>query len=218
MVRNYKIKKMKFRIVPSLLVCLLISVQAVLADSPLTSIYFSANYPEYPIIEKTGYDRTFNDEVAAFLLDKTKPIDAKAALINALGWNYDQTKNAELFRERLAKKYAATTSTLKLSSLNADELMCLGYLMAMDNYFAVDDAINILEMAKSKKPTSFTISIILAMTRAQKAMETDFCKVWTLTTDVLNDKSLKRDMKRNSIQNTIDHMILYKSYCYAYGE
>ncbi len=205
---------MKIRSTAFFILCLVLGSPLAKADSPLTSTYFAANYPEYPIIEKAVFDRAFNDDVAAFLLDSKKPIDAKAALINAIGWNYDGTHNADIFKGHLAKKHGTTTAGLQLSSLNADELLCLGYMMAMDNYFVVDDAMNILQMAKDKKPSSFTISIILAMVQAQKTMETDFCKVWTLTTDVLNDKTLKRDMKRISIQNIVDYTILYKTDCF----
>ena len=205
---------MKIRLITFFILCSLLVTSAVKADSPLTSTYFAANYPEYPIIEKSVLDRSFNDEVAAFLLDTKHPIDAKAALINAIGWNYDATHNAETFRGHLAKKHGTTTAGLQLTSLSSDELLCLGYIMAMDDYFNVDDAINILEMAKNKKSESFTIHIILAMVKSQKIMDIDYCQVWTLTADVLNDKSLKRDMKRVSIQNIVDYNILYKSDCY----
>nr|MBP8917330.1 hypothetical protein [Chitinophagales bacterium] len=94
-----------------------------------------------------------------------------------------------------------------------DELLCLGYLIAMDDYFVVDEAINILEMAASKKKTSYTINLILAMAKAQKAMDTDFCRVWTLTSAVIQDGSLKRDMKTSAIQAIVDYMILYKTDC-----
>lgn len=207
---------MKIRLITFFILCSLLVTSTVKADSPLTSTYFAANYPEYPIIEKSVLDRSFNDEVAAFLLDTKHPIDAKAALINAIGWNYDATHNAEIFRGHLAKKHGTTTAGLQLTSLSSDELLCLGYIMAMDDYFNVDDAINVLEMAKNKKSESFTINIILALVKSQKIMDADYCQVWTLTADVLNDKSLKRDMKRVSIQNIVDYNILYKSDCY-YG-
>lgn len=208
---------MKLRLSAFFLVCVISGITILKADSPLTSTYFAGNYPEYPNIEKAVLDRAFNDDVAAFLLDAKKPIDAKAALINAIGWNYDGTHNADIFKGHLAKKHGTTTAGLQLNSLNADELLCLGYIMAMDNYFIVDDAINVLEMAKNKKPSSFTVNIILALVQAQKNMDMDFCKVWTLTADVLNNKSLTRDMKRASIQNIVDYNILYKSDCdYSY--
>jgi len=194
--------------------CLIVYAPLAKADSPLTSTYFAGNYYEYAVVEKAANGSGLTDEIAVFLLDKTTPIDAKAAAINAIGWSYDGTKNADLWKGHLAKKYATTKEQLQLSKLSADELLCLGYFMAMDDYFHVDDAIHILEMAKNAKPESFTISMILAMTKAQKAMDYDWCQVWKLTSDVLNDKSLKRDMKTASIQVVVDYMILYRSECY----
>jgi hypothetical protein len=204
---------MKIQSLPVVLILIIATANTALADSPLTSTYFAGNYPEYPIISYVDSTGMFTEEVAEFLLDKSIPIDAKAALVNAFSWNYDGTENAKIFREYLAKAYNTTTSSLQLSSLKAEELMCLGYFMALDNYFVVDEAINVLEMAAEKKPESFTIQILLALARAQEAMDTNFCQVWKLTSDVLNNESLKRDMKQNSIQQIVDYMILYKSEC-----
>lgn len=183
------------------------------ADSPLTSAYFAINYYEYPIvgIAETGHEIT--DEVAKFLLDETNPIDVKAAVINAIGWNYDGTNNAQKFKEYLAKSHLTSTEKLILSDLTADELMCMGYLIAMDDYFVMDEAINILELAVNKNQTSFTINLILTLVKAQKAMDLDFCKVWSLTSGLLNDKDLKRDIKTSAIQGVVDYMILYKQDC-----
>lgn len=193
------------------LLCLIATVAK--ADSPLTSTYFASSYYDYPIISSAEIGREVNDEVAAFLLDKNNPIDAKAALINAIGWNYDGNSNATKFKEYLAKAHSTTTEKLDLSDLSADELMCLGYLIAMDDYFVVDEAINILEMAVAKQKTSYTINLILMLAKAQKAMDTDFCRVWTLTSELLQNDTLKRDMKTSAIQSVVDYMILYKADC-----
>ena len=140
------------------------------ADSPLTSTYFATFYYEYPVVALAESVGMINDEIAAYLLDENNPIDVKAAVINAMGWSYDGTGNAKLFKEYLAKSYGISTEQINPASLRADELMCLGYLMAMDDYFVVDDAIHILQMAADKKKSGFTIHLILCMTQAQKAM------------------------------------------------
>lgn len=194
-----------------IILCLLVAKMK--ADSPLTSTYFASAYYDYEIVSKAEVGREINDEVAAFLLNKENPIDAKAAVINAIGWNYDGNSNAVKFKEYLAKAHATTTEKLNLSDLSADELLCLGYLIAMDDYFVVDEAINILEMALAKKKTSYTINLILVLAKAQKWMDTDFCRVWTLTSAVIQDGSLKRDMKTSAIQSIVDYMLLYKADC-----
>jgi len=59
-----------------------------------------------------------------------------------------------------------------------DELLCMGYLKAMDNYFQVDDALKYAETALLQKPKSYTYQIITALIRAQKASGIDSCKVY----------------------------------------
>ncbi len=196
------------------LMLFLFIASTVKADSPLTSTYFATSYYNYPVVSQAELAREVNDAVAAFLLDEKNPIDAKAAVINAIGWSYDGTKNAEKFKEYLAKSKGITTAQINLDNLTADQLFCLGYLQAMDNYFELDEAINILEKAASKNKTSFTIQLILNITKSTKTMDTDYCKVWTLTAEVLNNKSLQRDMKTAAIQSIVDYMILYKADCY----
>ncbi len=183
------------------------------ADSPLTSTYFATAYYNYDMVEKAEFAKELTDEIAGFLLDVNNPIDAKVAVINAIGWSSDMQSRGEKFKEYLAKAHNTTTEKLLLTNMTSDELLCLGYIMAMDDYFVVDEAINILEMAVAKNKTSLTTNLILAMTKAQKAMDTDFCRVWTLTSAVLQDDNLKRDMKTSAIQTIVDYMILYKADC-----
>jgi hypothetical protein len=183
------------------------------ADSPVTSTYIATFYYEYPMVSTAETARSLTDEIAAYLLDPNNLIDVKAAVINAIGWNYDGTDNATLFKGYLAKYHGTTTEQLSLQSLTGDELFCLGYFMAMDNYFVVDDAINVLQMAAEKNKESFTTHLVLAMVEAQKSMDYDWCKVWRVTADVLNDKTLVRDMKTGAIQSIVDYMILYKGSC-----
>lgn len=192
---------------------LLLISNPVKADSPITSTYIATFYYEYPIVAVAETSRSLNDEIAAFLLDPNNLIDVKAAVINAIGWNFDGTANAGMFKQYLAKYHGTTTEQLSLQSLSGDELFCLGYFMAMDNYFVVEDAINVLQMAADKNKTSFTTHLVLAMVEAQKSMDYDWCRVWRLTAEVLNDKSLERDMKTGAIQSIVDYMILYKSSC-----
>ncbi|HRF76478.1 MAG TPA: hypothetical protein PLB46_07895 [Chitinophagales bacterium] len=203
---------MKIKIT-GLVLGLLIMVNTLKADSPLTSTYFAASYYDYSIVSQAEVNRGLNDEIAAYLLNEDNPIDVKAAIINGIGWNYDGTNNSELFKEYLAKSKGITTAQLNLDDLSAHQLFCLGYLMGLDNYFVVDEAINVLEKAAAKNKTSFTIHLVLNITKAQKAMDTDFCKVWKLTAETLNNKTLKRDMKTAAIQSVVDYMLLYKGDC-----
>ena len=212
---NLKLHNMIKRIKYAVLALVLTMSLTVKADSPITSTYIATFYYEYPIVGIAETTRGLNDEIAAYLLDPDNLIDVKAAVINAIGWNYDGTQNADLFKTYLAKAHNTTTQQLSMSSLSGDELFCLGYFMAMDNYFVVDDAINVLQMAADKNSTSFTTHLFLGMVQAQKAMDYDFCQVWRITASVINDKSLTRDLKTGAIQSIVDYMILYKGACVA---
>ncbi|MEZ5013539.1 MAG: hypothetical protein R2794_04545 [Chitinophagales bacterium] len=183
------------------------------ADSPLTSTYFATSYYSYEIVGAAEKSGALTDEIAAYLLDNKNPVDVKAAVVNALGWSYDGRANAEVFKAYLAKKYNASATSLNLNSLRDDELMCLGYMMAMDNYFVVDDAIEVLDKAIARDTKSFTIHMIHALVSAQKAMDTDWCMVWKLTAQVLQNDTLFRDLKTAATQTIVDYMILYKSDC-----
>ena len=78
---------------------LLMMVNTLKADSPLTSTYFAASYYDYSIVSQAEVNRGLNDEIAAYLLNEDNPIDVKAAIINGIGWNYDGTNHSELFKE-----------------------------------------------------------------------------------------------------------------------
>jgi len=190
-----------------------LSAQPLKADSPLTSTYFANFYYDHAIVSTAETNHALNTEIMTYLADDQTLIDVKAAVINAIGWNYDGNGNAEEFWKFLAAKHGTTSEKLMLNDLSGHELFSYGYLMAMGDYFNVDAAITVLEMAAQKESSSFTVHLFLAVTKAQKAMDTDWCQVWKLTRDVLNDASLKRDMKTAAIQSVVDYMILYKSSC-----
>lgn len=190
-----------------------LSAKSLLADSPLTSTYIANFYYDHAIVSTAESTHGLNQEIMAFLADEHTLIDVKAAVINAIGWSYAGNANASQFWQYLADKHGSTAEKLNLKDLNAHELFSYGYLMALGDYFNVEAAITVLELAAQKQTASFTIHLFLAVTKAQKAMNNDWCQVWQLTSAVLNDTSLKRDLKTAAIQSVVDYMILYKSSC-----
>ncbi len=152
-------------------------------------------------------------EIAEFLTSPEKPIDVKAAVINALSWRFDGKNNAELYAYYLALLYHVSVAELDTEFLSVDEIFCMGYLTAMDDYFHPEKALPILEEAHKVIKESFTVSIILALTRGQKAMDYDWCEVWRLTEEVLKNKELRQDLRPEAIKMIMDYMILYKEYC-----
>ena len=193
--------------------CLALSTAA-RADSPITSTPFSGAYTDLEIVQQAAAAGVINGDIAAYLAAPGNPVDVKAAVVNALSWKFEGKNNAELFTWYLALKYHTPLEKLNYEVLNPGELFSLGYMMVMDDYFNPGKAVPILEAsAKADKTRSFTIAMILALTRAQTAMETDFCEVWQLTEDVLDDKSLKRDMKPEALDIILEYMNSYVDYC-----
>lgn len=201
----------KFRIF-LIAIMLITATNIVLADSPITSTVFYDSYSEYPIVLKAQKSGVMNDTIAGFLLNDTLDIGIKAAIINALSWDIDGKQNAPLLMEYILKKYKLGKG-FDIRLLSAEDIFCLGYLTIMDDYFNTDKPIGILKIAHEKSPKSYTISMILALAEAQKAMSTDFCEVYKLCKEVDKDKDLTRDLKVTAITQIFNYINNYKTYC-----
>ena len=183
------------------------------ADSPITATDFYEAYMDVKMVERAHLEGVMGLEIAEFLTSPENPIDVKAAVINALSWRFDGENNAELYAYYLALLYHVSVTELDTEFLSADEIFCLGYLTAMDDYFHPEKALPILEEAHKVIKESFTVSIILALARGQKVMDYDWCEVWRLTEEVLTNKELRQDLRPEATKMIIDYMVLYKEYC-----
>ena len=183
------------------------------ADSPITSTNFYKAYQDVALVKEARAQKILSPRMAKFLSNPEAPLDQKAALINALSWRFKGKSNSDIYKYFLARKYKTRAAVLNLADLNTGEIFSLGYLSVMDNYFKPDRAIPLLEEARKRDNKSFTIAMILAITRAQAAMKNDWCEVWRLTEAVLNDKSLNKDLRESAVQIIVDYMKLYQSSC-----
>ncbi len=183
------------------------------ADSPITATKFYEAYMDVKMVERAHLEGVMGLEIAEFLTSLENPIDVKAAVINALSWKFDGKNNAELYAYYLALLYHVSITELDTEFLSADEVFCMGYLTAMDDYFHPEKALPILEEAHKVMKESFTVSIIMALVRGQAVMDYDWCEVWRLTEGVLKNKELKHDLRPEAIKMIVDYMILYKEYC-----
>jgi hypothetical protein len=188
-------------------------VAAIYGDSPITSTPFSQAYLDVEMVKEAKEEGLMSLEIAEYLSSTSNPVDVKAAVINALSWDVEGKSNAELYLYYLALSYRTPIDDLDIDALNGDELFSLGYLTVMDDYFNPDEAIQLLEKASAKRRDSFTVSIVLALTKAQKAMESDWCEVWKLTDGVLGNKKLKQDLRPRARKIIVDYMSLYKDDC-----
>jgi len=186
----------------------------VIADSPLTSTPISQAYQNESIIVKAGKAKgKLTRELIGYLLNESNPIDFKIALINKLGWNFRGKTNSKRFMEYLTKNKIYLSEEDFFNNGKGDELLCMGYLKAMDNYFQVDDALKYAETALLQKPKSYTYQIITALIRAQKASGIDSCKVYKSTDEIRKNNSLTKDMKDDAISLIFEYMDIYKDSC-----
>ena len=183
------------------------------ADSPVTATRFYEAYLDVKMVERAHVEGVMGLEIAEFLTSPENPIDVKAAVINALSWRFDGKNNAELYACYLALLYHVSLIEIDTAFLSADKIFCMGYLMVMDDYFHPEKALPLLEEAHKTMGNSFTVSIILAIAKAQRAFDSDWCEVWKLTEAVLQNKELNQDLRPEATKRIVDYMILYKEYC-----
>lgn len=199
----------------SVLLCLIFSgIGSVFADSPLTSTPFSTAYKEEPIIQQAiKANGLITEELMLYLTNENKPIDLKLAVINQLGWQLEGYENAASFKTYLLQS-GQFKSEKELLKKGSDEiLICLAYLMAMDNYFDVSAAISVAELAIDDEQSSFSIHMIYALIKAQKTLDSNWCEVYRISDGVFSNSKLIMDMKTEASYVIFDYMYLYKESC-----
>ncbi|MCK5201771.1 MAG: hypothetical protein KAR21_25635 [Spirochaetales bacterium] len=187
------------------------AVISVFADSPLTSTPFYKAYSEVNIIKAAKAKGILNVEMAEYLSSGSISLDLKAALINALSWNFDGKNNSELYSYYLCLKYGFSIENFDISDLSTNELFSLGYLQAMDNYFEVEESLYLLERARENLDKSFTAALIQTLVQAQIMMQSqDWSGIWPMFEELTNDESLKVDIRPEAVGIILDYMVLYK--------
>ncbi len=184
------------------------------ADSPITSTVFHTAYSDLSIVKIAERAGIIDKEIAEYLLSTKNSIDKKAAVCNALSWSIDGKNNAELFSGFLAKKYKTSKEDLNYDDLSADEMLCLGYLKVLDNYFEPKPALAILEKAKIKNPDSYTINIIYALIQSQIYLdENKWCKVWKVCNVVRNNNLFEQDLRDEAVNAIFEYIDIYQAEC-----
>jgi hypothetical protein len=148
-----------------------------------------------------------------YLTDENKPIDVKMALINQLGWNTFKKSNPSRFLKYLMSNNGYKIEDDFYNNGNGDQLLCMSYLKAIYNYHEVDGAIRYSERALTKSPKSYTFQIISALIKAQKSLNSDWCKVYRFTDEVRRNTTLDKDMKEEAIAIIFKYMDNYKDSC-----
>ena len=191
------------------------------ADSPLTSTDFSAAYKNDPLVVKAGNTKgVLTLELFGFLIDKTRAIDLKMALINKLSWSIDGKVNAELFLGFGVKSKKWQDYEAFIENATADELLCYAYLKSLDDYTDVNEALEIANIALILNPNSYTFNIIHALIQAQSIFENvdNWCSIYSDPNDVRFNETLERDMKIEAEDIIFEYLSLYAEYCGDYEE
>lgn len=182
----------------------------VFADSPVTSTDFYKAYINVDIVKTAKEKGVIDQEIANYLYSSKNPIDVKAAVINAMGWKYEGKNNAENYVKLM---YSKDIDKLDVDSLSGNEIFCISYMMALDDYFHVDKALSLMEKAYEKNNTSFTIAIIRSVLKGQVVLNNgNWGMIWFNTENVLNDKTLVKDMRQEAIDNIVGYMKSYEEY------
>ena len=190
-----------------------LSINSVFADSPLTSTDFYKAYLDIPLIQKTANSKgILTDEVFEYLTSKNS-LDKKVALINALKWEFDGKNNSSLYINKLfgiRKNYTLTNFYQKATT---EELLCYGYLKAMDDYFDVKKASVFTSRAQKLNPGSYTIAVINHLITAQMTGINSWCERYSGFDTIKQNKLLKLDFRTKASDVIHEYLKGYKDYC-----
>lgn len=198
--------KIIFVVILIAVVSILVPIQSAVADSPVTSTEFYKAYLDEEIVRTADAVGVVTKELAEYLADESAPLDIRAAVINAIGWEGDRTGRTEAFAHYA---YGKEYSDLDLSVLRGDELFIIGYLLAMDDYFDTARAEELLRNAKKNMKDSFTVAMIHAVVMSQSQMSSSWKEVWKIVANVAFDERLKMDMRPEAAEIIINYMVLY---------
>lgn len=200
-----------------ILVVLLFVVSAfnAFADSPITSTGFSNAYEDVKIIKKAGEaDGILNKKLMKYLASEKKPLHIKLALINKISWKFEGKENAQMYLEYLAdKRGLECCADAFWEKLSGDDLICVAYLKAMDNYFDVTHAAELAKLAMKKNKNNYSTQVVGALILAQAAFDHSWCDVFKLTDRVRQDESLEQDMREGAVEIIFEYMDLYRDSC-----
>ncbi|MFQ6133027.1 MAG: hypothetical protein ACE5R4_13380 [Armatimonadota bacterium] len=189
-------------------VCLVASATcSALADSPVTSTPFADAYLDYRAVRVARRSGDMTSQIAAYLKAPSTPVDVKAAVVNALSWDIEGKHNAELYCRIM---HRCAPEEMDLDALRGDELLVLGYLTLMDDYFHPEAALPILKAAREKLPKSYTVAMICALAEAQGSMSGRKGEAWRPVAKVLDDEGLNGDMRVGAMRIIVGYMKLYQ--------
>ncbi len=196
-----------------LLFVIILSINTVFADSPLTSTDFYKAYMDVPLINKTAKSNgVLTDEIFEYL-NSNNCIDKKIALINALKWNLNGKNNAVLYLHKLFLKHNEYSPTNFYKKGTAEELICYAYLKGMDNYFDVKNASLFSLRAIKLNPNSYTIAIVNQLIISQMFSQNNWCEIYSGMNTIKENNNLNADFRRKATEIIFEYTNIYKDNC-----
>ena len=200
----------------SVLIAVLITFtcSSIFAASPLIKASFYEAYQFNETVQYAESQGVVDGKIAFYLMDENINLGEKAAVINALKWNEKSTANADTYKMFLGRKYGVAYESLELTSLTGDELLCLGYIMLLDENKNISETIVVLEMATEKNTKSYITNLIYALAKAQMHLNDGLdCDAWTVCNTVRANSSLSKDINDQAINLIFQEVDAYKSAC-----
>ena len=185
-----------------------------LADSPLTSTYFAEAYKKEKIVLHAENQKgKIDQKVIKYLSNDNNAIDVKLACINAISWNVDGNSNAPILLKKFLKKNKCKNIDEFLKKGKASDILCYAYLLSLDDYHHVKEAMYISQIALSKEPNSYAFNIINGLITAQFLFDIDWCEVYKTCDAVREKKQLQDDFSHQAKEIVFEYMDLYYSSC-----
>jgi hypothetical protein len=196
-----------------LLILFTLSINAVFADSPLTSSDFYQAYLDVPMVKEATVSKgKITTKMMEYIHNENNPLEIKLAIINAIGWNHKGLKNSQKFLKYVLKKkkyklkFLGKTTAFKFSA-TADELICYAYMKSLDNYFDVSEAFNTAELSLKKNPNSFGVAMIYNLIKAQALTSIgETCYGSQLFLALKDNPNLKMDMRKESMSYIFEYI------------
>ena len=183
------------------------------ADSPLTSTNFSDAYADEPMVvmaDEHGLGDRIPAELLSFLADKKAPVDVRLAVVNRLTW-FSETNDFTQFENYLIKRFKAKDRWKLQKKLDASTLAVYAYAMAVSNRSDLQEASDLVHHAVEKdKEHSFSVAMACALIEAQMHFDNNWSMIYPTVAAVVNDGTLKRDMRQKAIDIIMEYIGLYE--------
>ena len=177
-----------------------ISLSFFFVDSPITSIDFWQHSKD-PVVLKyaSSKDKTLNKEVLFYLTNNNKSEFDKLALINALGWDLNLTKNnSTVFLEHIGGLTKAT----------GFEKTMYSYFLALKDYKNVSQSYKILNNIKYNSQSVFLIKTIVYSQKQFLDFNPD--GVWKLFCETDGLTEFESPQLQSAFESCKSYLILYK--------